>query len=450
MSRERRSTLERALRLVTDVRAGEGLAGLVLLASVFLLLVSYYFIKPARDGLLASAGIERISPTELKAYMSFGQSLVLLAAVPMYARVSGTRGAARRCRQFVHVAVFFIANLLGFWALQPGWLVEEIPYLGLVFYVWVGIFNVVMIAQFWSFAADLYGHERGKRIFPLIALGATGGAVTGSWLADRLLAAGLVGSYSLLLVAAGFLSATALLLFVAEIRGVGDDAPPAEASAANDGAIRLVLGNGYLLAVALLILLLNWVNTNGESLLFGAVQEIIREESGGALGREALRDATTAFYADFFFWVNLCALVIQAFLTSRLLRYGGVPTVVLALPLIALLSYSTMALVPVLAIIRLMKIAENSVNYSVNNTALQVLWLATSREAKYRAKAVTDTIFVRLGDGFSALTMFVGIQLLALPLRPFFVLNVALVGLWIALAVFLARENRRLVGQTVR
>jgi ATP:ADP antiporter, AAA family len=217
-------------------------------------------------------------------------------------------------------------------------------------------------------------------------------------------------------------------------------------------AFKLVFSNRYLLATALMILVLNWVNTNGENLLFGSVQKVLQENvsrnglTDPKVIEKFIADGTTAFYGNFFFWVNVTGLFLQAFVTSRLLKYGGFKVLLLALPTISMVSYATMALLPILAVIKIMKIAENATDYSVNNTAKQVLWLPTTREMKYEAKGAIDTLFVRLGDGFAAITAFVGVNLLALGFGPLFGLNVVLVMVWIGLAVVIVRENRKLVA----
>jgi ATP:ADP antiporter, AAA family len=448
------SGLERFLRLFTDLRAGEGVTGLVMLANVFLLLSAYYLIKPAREGLLATAGIDSISKTELKAYTSFGQSLLLLGVIPFYARLS----SRLERRQLVsRVTLFFISNLVVFWALQPGLFFDRVPYLGLVFYLWVGIFNNLVVAQFWSFAADVYTEERGKRLFPMIAIGASAGAVVGSWMTDELVARQVFGTFSLLLLAGGILLVSIGLTLLADKLGpTGTGTPPAPdrsgaRSQDTSGAFGLVFQHRYLIATAFLILVLNWVNTNGENLLYGVVQNAVQAHlsSSGITDAKAIEqfvsDHTTGFYGNFQFWTNLVGLLMQALLASRLLKYGGFGAILLLLPVISLVSYSTMALLPILEVIKAMKIAENATDYSVNNTAKQVLWLPTSREMKYKAKAAIDTIFVRLGDGMAAVTAFVAINRLRLPIQYLFALNVSLVVIWLVLGIVIVRENRRLV-----
>jgi len=174
----------------------------------------------------------------------------------------------------------------------------------------------------------------------------------------------------------------------------------------------LVFSDKFLLAVGLLILMTNWVNTNGENLLFGSVEKALHVKASalGIVSGEAedtfIRDQTTKFYGDLFFWVNAIALLLQSLAASRVLRYAGFAALLLCLPVVALVSYTLMALHPRLAVIRISKIAENSTDYSLNNTAKQVLWLPTAADVKYRAKAAIDTLFVRVGDGLAAATAF--------------------------------------------
>jgi len=440
----RRSRLDRFLRLFTDVRAGEGPRALRLLGAVFLILAAYYFIKPAREGLLATSGIPELSDLELKAYSSFGQGLILLAVIPLHDRIAGL--LSRRAL-ITRIPLFFVSNLILFWALQPGLVFEAVPLVGVVFYLWVGIFNVFIVAQFWGFAADLYSDDAGRRLFPLIAIGATAGAAAGAGLSERLVDAEILDTYSLLLVAAGALALAVAFLRAAEGNAESDaDDDRAERDAS--GGMGLVLRHRYLLAAALLVLVLNWVNTNGENLLFSAVQKHLEAQAaaqglGGEALKDFLREQTTAFYGDFFFWVNVVALFLQAFVASRILRYGGFGVLLLCLPVVSLLSYSTMAVLPLLSVIRWMKVAENSTDYSIHNTAKQVIWLPTTTEMKYKAKAAVDTFFVRIGDGMAALTAFVGTNLLALPLRGFFLVNAVLALVWLAVGVVVVREHHR-------
>jgi AAA family ATP:ADP antiporter len=197
-------------------------------------------------------------------------------------------------------------------------------------------------------------------------------------------------------------------------------------------------------------LLLNWVNTNGENLLYGVIvnsldSDIVKQ---GLTDPDAIdtfrRDGVAAFYGGFFTWVNAAALVLQALVASRLLKYGGFGVVLLMLPVIALLSYAAMALLPVLAVIKVMKIAENSTDYSINNMARNVLWLPATSEMKFKCKPAIDTLFYRLGDALAAATVWFGTHIVVLSDQGFFVFNVVLVLVWFGSAIVLIREHRRL------
>jgi AAA family ATP:ADP antiporter len=214
---------------------------------------------------------------------------------------------------------------------------------------------------------------------------------------------------------------------------------------------QLIFKSRFLLAIALLTLLNNWVNTNGENLLFQVVQNNLSEQAiaqnitDSTSELEFTRDGTTAFYGNFFFWVNIFALILQSLFASRLLKYGGFGIAILFLPVIALLSYSVMALVPILLVVKIMKIAENSVDYSINNTARHVLWLPVDSETKFHGKPAIDTLYVRMGDGLAALTVLIGVQLLALTITQFFIFNIFLVLVWIYFARMLIIERNQLL-----
>jgi ATP:ADP antiporter, AAA family len=449
----RLSTLERGLCLFSAVQPGEGLTALVMFANVFLVLCAYYLVKPLRDGWMAASDIAGLSSMEVKAYTSFAQSLALIGAVALHARLV-TRWPRREL--ITRTTVFCISNLLVFWLLRHA----HVAGAGVVFYIWVGMFGLFVVAQFWNFAADLYTEECGHRLMPMIAIGATAGAVAGSFLTEAIVRSGILDSSTLLLVAILPLIASVVLTAVADTRGpAGNPSHPREQRPAvvtaptasrHVSALALVFRHRYLVAVAGVALLTNWVSTNGENLLFRVVQEALQNELAGRSGMDAkamtvfLREGTTAFYGSFFFWVNVCALFLQAFLASRMLKLGGIGLILLMLPVIALVGYSAMTLLPFLLVVRVMKTAENSTSYSINNTARQVLWLPTTTEMKYKAKPAVETLFVRLGDGLAAVTVLFGMRFLGLSTRSFLLFNVFLGVLWLLMTLVVVRDYRNI------
>ncbi|OGG53263.1 MAG: hypothetical protein A3F84_05135 [Candidatus Handelsmanbacteria bacterium RIFCSPLOWO2_12_FULL_64_10] len=443
ISNSSRSPLDRFLGLFAEVRAGESPTAVLLTLNVLLLLTAYSILKPVRDALIL---VEK--GAEVKSYASAGQAILLLGAVPLYAALAGR---LPRRPLINRVTLFFAACLVLFYILAR----LHVP-LGVIFFLWMGIFNLMVIAQFWSFANDLYTPEAGKRLFAIVAFGASSGAVIGSFVTRRL--SGPLGVYQLLLVAAGILALSLLITNVVDSRERGRAAERAAARAAEadepigkEGAFRLVLGNRYLLWIALLILFLNWVNTNGGYILDRTVERAADEAmaSGtlnGLSGEEYKKQYFGKFYADFYLVVNWVGLVVQLFLVSRIFKYLGVRVAILFLPVIALGGYALLAFYPVLGAVRWAKTAENATDYSLYNTVRQVLFLPTTRQQKYKAKQAIDTFFVRAGDVLSAALIFAGTTWFSFGTRQFALVNLGFVLVWIVLAVLIGRENRRLTA----
>lgn len=446
------SPLERVLRLFANVEAREGVTSLILILNIFLILMAYYFIKPVREGWLSVSVFEGLSQLEVKAYSAFGQSLLLIAVLPIYAKLAAIW---TRRQLMLRVGSFFGALLIIFWLLQPGLIWDNLPYVGLLFYMYVGVFSVTLVAQFWSFASDLYGEERGRRLFPLIAIGASAGGAMGAWAGERLLSMQRVEAFDLILLALVPLGGALMLAAWSDRRGTYGH-PSAwtttrwqePAAPTNVGAYQLIAQHRYLAAIAIMVVVFNWVVASGDNILFGLVQQSVRDELTAVGTRpedfaRLVNVATTAFYGDLYFWINIVGLLLQAFIVSRILRYGGLMALILATPFISFAAYLSMAVAPAIGLIKTMKIFENSSVYSVNNTARHMLWLPVSKDMLYQAKTAIDTLFFRLGDGLAALTVLVGTRVIRLDMVGFLVINLILVSIWIALSVYLVHENRR-------
>jgi len=435
-----RSPVERFLNIFTEVREGEAASSLLLAVNIFLILSAYYVLKPVREALILAGG-----GAESKSYAAAGQAILLLGAVPLYGWI-----ASRVPRHVLinGVTLFFASCLLAFYGLAQ----LHVP-LGVVFFLWVGIFNLMVPAQFWAFANDIYTPEAGKRLFVIVAFGASLGAVAGSYLDSLLI--GAVGVYELMLVAAGILAVSLILTNGVErreskrktaLRSTKEAATEDEPLKKGD-AFAMVFRNRYLLLIAFLMLVLNWVNTTGEYILgrtvLSAAEQAVSSGTAGGLTKEEL---IGEFYAGFFTVVNLAGLLLQLFVVSRVLKYLGVGIAIMILPLIALGGYLIAAFYPVLAIVRWAKTAENATDYSLQNTVRQVLFLPTTREEKYKAKQAIDTFFVRAGDVLSAAVVFAGTTWLAFTTQAFALFNVGLVVLWLALAFLIGRRHRQMVG----
>jgi AAA family ATP:ADP antiporter len=423
---------DRLLSTFASVRDGEGIGALLLAAHVFLLLSSYYILKTVRESLILSEG-----GAEIKAYSSAAQATLLLFIIPAYGWLASKM---KRDRLLTVVTLFFASHLAVFVLLAKAGL-----HIGVAFFLWVGIFNVFVISQFWALANDLYNEDQGKRLLPVVGVGSSLGAWIGSVYAGRVFST--FGSSGLMLIAAGLLLGCvaihrALKRFPQSFRKDGQAI--AQKPLNKDGAFRLILNSRYLFWIAILVLVLNVVNTTGEFLLSKlVVNEADRMAATGMISAEHKEEFIGEFYGTFFSWVNLAGMLFQLFLVSRLFKFIGVRGALFVLPSIALVAYGLVAALPLLAFVRIAKIFENGTDYSIQNTARQALFLVTSREAKYKAKAAIDSFFWRIGDVLAAALVFVGTRL-QFGITTYAAFNMALAVVWISIVFVIAHEHKKL------
>ncbi len=433
------SPLDRALRVFGDVRAGEGGTVVLMCVNVALLLVGYYILKTAREPLILLAG-----GAELKSYAAAAQAAALVGYVPLYGWLAQR---LPRQRFLAVVILFFVACIqLFFLGSRMG-----VPHLGFLFFVWVGIFSLTTIAQFWSYANEIYSREDGSRLFPLIAVGSAAGAPLGAALAARLFKLGL-SPFLLMQVAAGLLLLHLAFYRIVNRRSAAGRARPSQEPMKSGNGFALVFKSRYLMLIALLLVLLNIVNTIGEYILGQAVVTMAKSRlaADAAFEEEAF---IGNFYGRYFFLTNVSTILLQAFLVSRIVRRFGMQGVLLALPVVALGAYGMAAAGAGLMALLWLKVAENSTDYSVMNTGKQMVWLPTSREEKYKAKQAIDTFFVRTGDMLAAGVVFAGTQLFSLGVAGFARTNIVVVLAAIGVAALLLRAYDRLApapGEAVR
>lgn len=429
-----RNRLERLLSLFADVRAGEGFGALLLATNVFGLLATYYLLKTVREQLVLSEG-----GAEVKVYASAAQAALLLGVVPLYGWLS-TKVA--RMRLIATTTIFFAANLAIFATLGGGG-----ARVGVAYYIWLGVFNVFVISQFWAFANDIYTEGQGRRLFALIGVGSSLGAWLGAEAAVSLVARLALTPHVIMVVAAGLLiGCLGLTAWVnARARRTPDPigARAADEPLGDESAFSLIRRTPYLAWIAVLVVLLNVVNTSGEFIL----SKLVVAEAAARFGEvDALLAERQAFigvfYGSFYGWVNLLGLVLQVFVTSRVMRLVGVRGTLFVLPVIALVNYSVIAVAPLLAVVRLTKTLENGANYSIQNTVREVLFLPTTREAKYKPKTAIDTLGSRLGDVLQAGIVRVG-TMLGASVTAFAWFNVLLTVVWFLVAGRIAREHRK-------
>jgi AAA family ATP:ADP antiporter len=280
-------------------------------------------------------------------------------------------------------------------------------------------------------------------LFPLIGVGSSLGAWVGALRAGDLI--GTSGPTRLLIGAAAILVVCAILSQIVDRvttrGGSAEQAAAAEKPLGREGGFELIRKDRYLLLIALLMVVLNVVNTSGEYLFGRYVVEQANAIYGAGADSAAARERFVGeTYSRLFGTVNLVGFLLQMFVVSRVFKFLGVNRALYIHPLVALTGYLMLLRAPSVQLMGLLKVADNSIDYSLGNTTKQALWLPTSREAKYKAKQAVDSFFVRAGDVLQAGIVFVGERLL-LTVPAFAAINVALVAGWLAVVAMLNRTS---------
>lgn len=419
--------MERAGRAIerligADVRHGEWHLALLFFANLFLLLAAYYILKVIREPLILLGG-----GAVSRSYARGVQAGLLALLVPAYSFLANRYEPARLVKWIMG---FFAACLIVFFALGSAGVA-----VGFAFFVWLGMFATLSIAQFWSLANDVMTRDEGRRLFPFVAAGGTTGGIAGAQIAARTIDG---HPLHLMLAAAVLLLGCAALTHATHGAGTSHrirrpDGPPAARDVR--GGFTLVLRDRYLLLIGLGVLMLNLVNTTGDFLLAQLVSARAQ-----ALAPAARHHFIGAFYGDFQTYVSVLTALVQILVVSRVFKAVGVGGALLFMPLLAAFGYGALAFAPLLALVATVKVVENGADYSLQNTIQQALFLPTSRDAKYKAKAAIDTVSVRLGDLASAGLVAAGAAL-GFTMFGYAMINVVAAAIWIGVVLRLRRRQ---------
>jgi len=411
---------------IVDVKPNEVRALWLGFILFFVVLAGYYVIRPIRDNIGATQ-FENL-------WWMF--TVVLVAMIVANALFSMIVARMSR-RKFIPIAYrFFILNLVIFFVLMQFMPPGKQPWVDGCFFVWVSVFNLFATAVFWGFMTDIFTNEQGKRLFGFIAVGGSLGGMLGP-----LITASLVHRVStgvLLLICAGMLeiAAQSIRFFPAEFRR--SDSKSAEDAAAAEKPIGGKFWDGvthickspYLFGLFLFILLYTLTSTwtyfqQSDLTKVGIVDKAAR----------------TAFFAKLDLSVNTLTLLLQIFLTGRLMKFLGVTVTLLFMPVLSLFGFAAMGLVPVLTVLAIFQVARRASTFAFMRPAREVLFTVLRREDKYKAKSFIDTFGYRCGDQFGAWS-YGGMQALGLSLSTISYVAVPVVACWCALGVWLGRKQR--------
>jgi len=273
---------------------------------------------------------------------------------------------------------------------------------------------VISVTQFWAFATDLFSVKSGQRLFAVIAVGLSGG----SWIGSRLASAGfeVIGPAGLMLAAAVFLACAACLSGRARdsIPAASRSAPPDDVLAitsAQDpagkwlGGFAVLMRSRYLIGIAALVVLLNWITSTGDYVLSNWLVDVARleapQDTAAFIGR---------FMGSYCSTISLVGFFIQLLLVSRLIHLAGLARALMITPVAILAGFLVIGVVPVFALLQSVLVVQRSLDYSLLTTARSALLLPASRDEKHQARTVIDTICYRAGDLLSTLSVYVGVQ----------------------------------------
>jgi AAA family ATP:ADP antiporter len=395
----------------------------------FSLLCSYYILRPLRDEMGIAGGVENLQ------WLFTGTFFAMLAAVPLF----GWLTSRFPRRQFLpYVYLFFIINLLLFFVLFKSGL--DHAWVARAFFIWVSVFNLFVVSVFWSFMVDIFDDEQAGRLFGLIAAGGTAGALTGPLIAGSLVQ--VLGTANLLPVSAAFLG-----IAIYCIRQLGDGRVRQREEAGQAGSsdqplggsilagIRLVIESPYLLGIALLMFMFTMLAT----FLYFQQAQIIRDTFSDPAQR-------TTVFAVMDFAVNALTVIIQVFLTGRLIRWLGIAWTLALVPLLLAAGFLALSIEPTLAVLVVVQVIRRAGNYAVMRPAREMLYVVLGREEKYKAKNFNDTVVYRTGDAVSA-WIYTGLRGLGIGLSGIAMIAVPVALLWAALAWRLGRRQQILAGR---
>lgn len=394
----------------------------------FALLCSYYIVRPMRDEMGILGGVENLQ------WLFTGTLLAMTVAIPLFGWISSRFPR----RQFLpYVYLFFIGSLLLFYALIKEQTISVL--IARSFFIWASVFNLFVVSVFWSFMADLYSNTQARRLFGFIAAGGTLGALTGPAITTLLVEP--IGPRNLLLISALFLAWA--ILCIAKL----SHSPPTDLSAPDKTAVTdeestiggsvwdgigLIIRSPYLMGIGLLMLLFTTLAT----FLYLMQAQIIRD----ALVDSAQR---TALFAQIDLAVNTLTLIIQLFLTSRLIKWLKLPLVLALIPLLLAIGFILLGFAPTVALLIVVQVIRRAGNYAIMRPAREMLYVVLTREEKYKAKNVIDTLVYRTGDAISA-WVYSGIRALGTTLSgiAFIAVPLALLWAWVAYKLGQAQQKR--------
>ena len=418
---ENNGTFLQLLNKAVDVKAQEVRALAFGFLYYFLILSSYYVIRPIRDDFGAAGGVENLP------WMFTGTLVTMLIANTLFSALV----AKFSRRRFIPIAYrFFIANLLIFLVLLATVSKTNQIWVGRVFFVWTSVFNLFVVSVFWAFMVDVFSSDQGKRLFAFISIGGTLGAIVGASITAGLVQK--IGTLKLLLISAVLLELSAQCVRFFPTPDSENEKKVREEVPVGGGIWAGLIHNinsPYLLGISAYMLLYALTST----LLYF-------QQVGIATSAFTDRGARTAFFAQVDLLVNILTILLQAFVTGRLLKWLGVGITLAILPGLTVLGFAAMGIKPVLALLVIFLTVRRAGNFAIARPARETLFTVISREDKYKAKNFIDTVVYRTGDQIGAWTS-PALGWLGLGLTGVSFVAAPIAAVWLFVSLWLGRKQ---------
>jgi len=446
--------LNRILNKVVEVKPEELRALGLACVFNFVILGSYYVIRPIRDDIAAAGSIESLS------WMFTGTLTAMLIANALFSAIV----ARMSRRKFIPIAYrFFMANLVIFYLLMRTLAPAQNVWVGRAFYIWVSVFNLFVVTLFWAFMTDVFNSEQGKRLFAFISVGGSVGAIIGPIITASLVRK--VGAANLILITAGMLELGpwCVKFFPAEFKGkhgrASSDRKDAKLTAPEVSQEDLTrstiepdaekpIGGGIISGISHVFSSPYLLGICAFMLLHAITSTLVYFQQADITGHQFHdRAARTAFFAQLDLSVNTLTILAQLFITGRLMKWLGVGVTLAFLPVLSVTGFLAMGIVPVLALLAVFQVLRRAGNFAITRPAREVLFTVLRREDKYKAKSFIDTFVYRAGDQIGAWS-YPLLTWLGLGLTGISFVAAPLAALWCLLSLWLGRKQVALAGKT--
>lgn len=426
----------------------------------FLVMFGYYILRPIREQIGATYGIENLS------WLFWATFVVMLIAIPLYSMLVGK---IYRKALVPSIYVFFIACLIAFWLAMKGLHESRQIWVARAFFIWISAYGLFIVSFFWSVVGDMFSTSQGRRIFGVMAGGGTVGSMIGSQVAAGLVS--IIGVANLLCIPAGLLLVAMIVYFsmeksfasLSEKKSLKSDG--GKATGGNPFAgFTAVFKSTYLFSICLFGIFLATCGTavyfqqaeivratfqnaqydessieNADSLTPTALAEAKLE-----LQEAATEEAKTKYFAKVNFAVSVVTLIFQFLVVGRLMKGAGLGVTLAMLPLAYLIGITALALSPTIAVLAVVSVIGRSAEYGICNPAREVLFTAVNREDRYKAKSFIDTVVRRGGDSSVGGVYKFARETVGMAMTTLSWVMIPIAIAWMGLSLFIGKENRKI------